>query len=127
MAMNRTHVLLLTAALLATPRVGAEVIDLAWQADGRFGRTVAVPAGRFAELCGELKRGQAVRWAFEAGGALDFNIHHHVGADVRYAERTPQVRSANGELVVESTQDYCWMWSNKSATAVTLRIELATR
>jgi hypothetical protein len=125
--MNGARVVLLTAPLLATPHVGAEVIDLACQADGRFGRTVTVPAGRFTELCGTLKPGRSIRWAFDADGTLDFNIHHHVGSDVRYAERTPQVRSTKSELVVESTQDYCWMWSNKSATAVKLAIELAER
>jgi len=119
----------LLAALLAVsaPALRAEVIDIKWSADGRFQRSLSLAPGGFSELCGALQVGQSVEWQFEAGQALDFNIHYHEGQGVQYPVRVDRVRQQRGQLVVDSTQDYCWMWSNKSAPTALLRVRLRLR
>lgn len=118
------RMLLLAAAGLASTAASAEIIDIAWSAQGRFERRVTVAPGQFAEACGQLSRGAAVAWRFEAGGLLNFNIHYHEGQDVRYPERRDALTGARGELRVPLDQDYCWMWTNKSGRPVTLQFRL---
>ena len=117
--------LLLAGAALAPLGAAAEIIDIAWSAQGRFERRVTVAPGKFVELCGKLARADAVAWRFDASGPLDFNIHYHEGKAVQYPARQEAVAAAQGELRVALDQDYCWMWSNKAAQPAQLRIELA--
>ena len=119
-------VVLLAAGALSLPMLPAraEVVDIVWQADGRFDRTFTIAADKFAELCGAFNPGQAVDWSFDADGALNFNIHYHAGKDVRYPKRLNQTYRSRGKLAVKSPQDYCWMWTNKSATAAQLAVRL---
>jgi len=120
-------------ALIAAVALGcalaarAELVDIAWGADGRFARGLSIAPGKFAELCAGLNPGQSIQWRFEAGQGLDFNIHFHEGKDVRYPARADEVRASQGTLVVDSAQDYCWMWSNKSAASTKLQVELQKR
>lgn len=117
--------LLLAGAAAATPRAAhAEIIDIAWSEQGRFVQEVTVAPGKFAEACGKLQRGDTVAWRFEAGGPLAFNIHYHEGKAVRYPARREAVAAARGELKVALDQDYCWMWTNKTAQPVDLRFTL---
>ena len=105
----------------------AQVIDIAWSDGGEFKRSVSVAPGKFAELCGALKPGQAVQWQFEADRALDFNIHFHEGEAVRYPARTDQAPSLQGTLAVDAACDCCWMWPNKSAAPAALQVRLQRR
>jgi hypothetical protein len=114
-------------ALLPALTAHADVIDIVWQDGGRFERTMSVAPGRFAEFCGALRAGQTVDWSFEAEGALDFNIHFHVGKDVRYPARMEGARKSRGALAVDAPQDYCWMWTNKSAAATRLSVGLVLK
>lgn len=116
---------LLAAAGLAPLAAAAELIDIAWSGQGRFERRVTVAPGQFAEACGRLARAQAVAWRFEASAPLDFNIHYHEGKDVRYPERRDALARASGKLQVALEQDYCWMWTNRTARPVGLAFELA--
>ena len=102
----------------------AEMVDIAWDADGRFERSVAVPSAKFAEFCGKLPAGLKVRWDFEASAPLDFNIHYHVGKDVEFPSKLSAATKARDVLQTRIEQDYCWMWSNKSATTATLKLKL---
>lgn len=123
--MQRTfRVLVLAVTGLVPPAAHAEIIDIAWSDQGRFVQELTVAPGKFAEACGKLQRGEAVAWRFEAGGPLDFNIHFHEGKAVRYPARRNAVAAAQGQLKVALDQDYCWMWSNKSAQPVDLRLTL---
>lgn len=117
--------LFLVGAGLAPAMAHAEIIDIAWSDQGRFERRVSVAPGKFAEACGKLARADAVAWHFEASAPLNFNIHYHEGKDVRYPARQEAIASARGELRAALDQDYCWMWTNKSARPVELRIELS--
>ncbi|MCB2021572.1 MAG: hypothetical protein KDG44_12300 [Burkholderiaceae bacterium] len=116
------------SALIASATLAqSQVIDLEWTAAGAFERQVSVAPGKFAELCGALAKGQSVKWTFEAAGPLDFNIHYHQGKDVIYPAQASGTARSEGTLVVDSAQDYCWMWTNKSAGAVGLKVKLSRR
>lgn len=104
----------------------AEVIDLVWTPAGRVERQLNVAPGKFAELCGALAKGQSVQWSYEASSTLDFSIHYHQGNDVVYRARASASRS-DGTLAVDAAQEYCWMWTNKSAAAVALLVSMQKR
>ena len=110
-------------AAVTTP-AWAEMVDIAWDADGRFERSVTVPNAKFAEFCGKLPAGLKVRWDFEASAPLDFNIHYHVGKDVVFPSKLSAAATAKDVLQTRIEQDYCWMWSNKTASAATLKLKL---
>ena len=112
------------AALAVASTVRADIIDIAWDASGRFERTVTVAPGKFAELCGKLPAGLKVRWDFEANAPLDFNVHYHVGKDVVFPSKMAATRKAKDVLDTQIEQDYCWMWSNKTSAAASLKVEL---
>lgn len=114
----------LSLAILCSTAARADIIDIAWNEQGRFERRVSVAPGKFAEACGKLARADSVAWRFEASGPLNFNIHYHEGKDVRYPERRDALAGASGRLQVALDQDYCWMWTNKSGQAVDLNLLL---
>lgn len=105
----------------------AEVIELHWQDSGRFERSLTIAPGKFAEICGPLEAGQAVQWSFEADVALNFNVHYHVDKDVRYPAKKENVKRLQGDLSVDSRQDYCWMWSNKTTASTKLSVTLTRK
>jgi hypothetical protein len=111
-------------ALLASVGARAELGDIHWEANGSAAREFQVAPGKFAEWCGNLGQGDTVQWRFEASGALDFNVHYHEGKDVRFPAKQDAVAKAEGLLEVALHQDYCWMWTNKSATPVALKVSL---
>lgn len=114
----------LSLAILCSTAARADIIDIAWNEQGRFERRVSVAPGKFAEVCGKLARADSVAWRFDASGPLNFNIHYHEGKDVRYPERRDALAGASGRLQVVLDQDYCWMWTNKSGQAVDLNLLL---
>ena len=104
--------------------VFAEVIEVKLPSGQAVEKRLAVPAGKFAELCSALMRGQTVAWEFQADGATDFNIHYHVDKQVEYPERRERISDATGRLAVGVDQTYCWMWTNRSTTPVVLQVRL---
>jgi len=121
----RAAPLLLGAALLLAGVARAELIEIGWNDAGRFERQLSVAPGKFAEVCGPLKAGQQVDWNYRSDAPLNFNIHYHLGKEVRYPARVERSAQEQGRLAVDSAQDYCWMWSNKSKQAVQLTIGLS--
>lgn len=105
----------------------AEVIELQWQDAGRFERSLTIAPGKFAEICGPLEAGQAVQWSFEADRALNFNVHYHVDKEVRYPAKKESVKRLQGDLSVDSRQDYCWMWTNKTTASTKLSVTLTRK
>lgn len=104
--------------------VKAEVVDIGWASDGRFEQKLRVDPGKFAEVCGRLPAGQAVRWAFESSAALDFNVHYHAGKEVVFPSELVGVAVGKDVLTTKLEQDYCWMWTNKSATPTTVTVTM---
>jgi len=109
----------------AVSLVQAEIVDVKWDAGGRFERRLEIPGGKFVELCEKLAPGAKVRWRFDAPATLNFNVHYHAGKDVRYPARQDGVQRGQGTLDVTSAHDYCWMWTNKGPAAVSLNVQLA--
>ena len=110
--------------LTGVPDARADVVDIQWSGDGRFKYQGAIAAGKFVEVCGKLPSGLNVRWDFEASTSVDFNVHYHEGKDVVYPSQLSAVAAAKGTLNTKIEQDYCWMWSNQSAAAATLTVNL---
>ena len=117
--------LTLALALAAiAPGTRADIVDIAWDADARFERSMSVAPGKFAELCGKLPAGLKVGWRFQASAPLDFNLHYHVGKEVVFPSKLAAVATAKDTLATKIDQDYCWMWSNKSTVPVTVSVSL---
>ncbi len=118
------RVALVLAFAAMAPSTLADIVDIAWNVDGRFERSVSVAPGKFLEVCGKLPAGLKIGWNFEASAPLDFNVHYHVGKEVVFPTKLTAVTTAKDTLATKIDQDYCWMWSNKSGTAVTMRVKL---
>ena len=116
----------LTLVCLAPAAPSAAVVDIAFDAQGRFAHAATIPPGKFVEICGRLPSGARVGWSFEAQEALDFNIHFHVGDKVEFPEKRAGVDRLSGVLETRSPQDYCWMWNSGAQSPVALRVELLT-
>ena len=115
---------LIVALLPGAGPAANHIADITWSADGRFVHKTQVAAGKFVEVCGKLAAGDSVRWSFEAGAPLDFNIHYHVGKEVVFPVKLPQARAGRDTLKVEVPQDYCWMWTNKGTVPAGMTVEL---
>ncbi len=124
MTTSLLRLLAISCAVMAGAPARADVIDIAWSPDGRFEHRAELAPGGFAEVCGRLEKGSAVRWAFEAGGPTDFNIHYHQGKQVVFPAQRRGIAKAAATLKVKLGQDYCWMWTNKGAQALALRLTL---
>ena len=117
----RTTVLLL--ALMLPVAAFADIVDIKW-VDGSFSHKASIAPKKFLEICGKQKKGDGVAWQFKGSAPTDFNIHYHVGKEVSYPENRKDVTSADGTLSAPLDQDFCWMWSNRSAQAVDLEVSL---
>jgi hypothetical protein len=120
----RSSSAVLTALLWPVCAAAANIVDIAWTADSRFVHKTQIAAGKFVEICGKVSAGEAVRWSFNADALLDFNIHYHVGKDVVFPAKRAQVSGGQDVLKASVAQDYCWMWTNKTALPASLAVEL---
>jgi hypothetical protein len=114
---------ILTLAQASTSAL-AEIMDITWDASGRYERSISIAPGRFAEVCGKLPTGLNIGWNFEASAPLDFNVHYHVGKQLVFPSKLVAVAAAQDTLATKIDQDYCWMWSNKSKVHTTLLVKL---
>jgi hypothetical protein len=105
----------------------AELVPVKWDAHGHFVREFRIEPGKFVEACEKLSKGTQVAWRFQSAVPLNFNVHYHVGKDVRFPANQDQVAALDGTLKVELEQDYCWMWTNKSADAAVLQVTFERR
>ena len=117
-------ILFLAALALPAMAAQAEIVEIRWASDGRFEHRATIAPAKFVELCGKLPAALKVRWAFEAGAPLDFNIHYHVGKEVVFPSKLKAVAAAQDTLDTKIEQDYCWMWSNKSVLPSTVTVKL---
>lgn len=97
-------------ALAATSTgLSADIVDIAWDANGRFERSVSVTPAEFAEVCGKLSAGLKLCWSFDVYTPLDFNVHHHVGKDAVFLSKMAPVASMKDMLDMKIDLGYCWM------------------
>ena len=118
-----TRGVVITSILLVSlaPTAHAELVEIGWSSGGTFMQQKQIGTGKFFEVCAKLPAGLKVEWSFEASGPTDFNIHYHVGKEVVYPTKMAQTARAQDTLQVKAEQDYCWMWSNKTAEPVVLK------
>lgn len=123
---SRALVLGLSLAAASPVSSVSPVFPIAWR-DGIFEHRADVAPGKFLEVCAKLDPGDRIRWFFEGGASLDFNIHYHEERELRYPARQDAVSKLDGTLDVTLPQDYCWMWANHNGDAVPLRLLLQRR
>ncbi len=115
-------------AILAVMGLGlpaqAEIVDIRFDAERRFTHRFEVAAGKFAEACGQIPRGSAVQWRFQASAPMNFNIHYHEGKAVTYPEKREGRAQGAGTLQVTVDEAYCWMWTNKTGQSAAVTVEL---
>jgi hypothetical protein len=87
-------------------------------ADDAFRLSIA--PGKFDEHCLKIEAGRTIAYRFEASGPVDFNIHYHRGNDVLYPVKREATRQSASTFRAESTDDYCLMWENPNAVAVSV-------
>ncbi|MEN9543951.1 MAG: hypothetical protein RLZZ598_784 [Pseudomonadota bacterium] len=112
--------MLLSAGALAH----AELVEIAWDAQGQFKHSATLKPGKMLEVCGRLSKDAVVNWRFSAGQPVDFNIHYHQGKQVVFPAKQEGVASADGILKAAVDQDYCWMWTSRSAEPAALELQL---
>ena len=124
--MQKTQIALTGMALVMAQQACAasHIVEIAWSRDGAFAHSASVEPGKFVELCGKLAPGDAIRWEFAASVPVDFNIHYHVGKEAEFPAKQAQVNSGQDTLRVAVREDYCWMWSNKSASRARIDVRL---
>ena len=129
MSLNSVPSLILAAiaTLVFSDLAQAELVPVKWDAHGHFVREFRIEPGKFVEACEKLPRGTQVAWRFQSAVPLNFNVHYHEGKDVHFPAKKDQVAALDGTLKVELEQDYCWMWSNKSAGPAVLQVTLKRR
>lgn len=111
-------------ALVAVHAAHAENVDIQWSDKGHFENHIAIQHGKLVEACAKLVPGDKVKWEFESRDAVDFNIHYHLGHDVKFPAKQDAAQKADGLLEVSSAQDYCWMWSTKTASGMDVEFKL---
>ena len=117
----RLAAFVLTATVM---NVRADVVDIAWDATGRFETLLSVAPGKFAEVCGRLAERQSVAWSFVGDKPMNFNIHYHEGKQVVFPAKQDGASQVEGLLKVSVGQDYCWMWTNKGTSPAKLQLTL---
>ena len=120
---NVMIIVLSTLALSTAPH--AEIIDVKWNAEGKFARTHSIAPGKFVEFCENLPKASVVTWRFKASAPLNFNLHFHQGKAVAFPEKHDGVSELQGTFVAKTTEDYCWMWTNKGDAATDIQLSLA--
>ena len=97
------------AVAAMAPSARAELVNIGWDASGRFETETKVAPGKFAEVCGPLAKGHTVAWSFKADRPMNFNVHDHLGeqvvfpakqdaaADRLVAHRLPDELAARGD------------------------------
>ena len=117
--------LLVVAPLcLAAAVTHAEVVS--WTGSA-YSNSHTVKPKKVLEVCADVAAKQSVAWKFTADSDVDFNVHRHAGAggkQVIYDVEATRVRERSGTLAHAAAHEWCWMWTNVSATDVTVRVEL---
>ncbi len=114
----------LSLAPLGVAMASSHIVDIQWDAHGRFVHKADIQAGKFVEVCGALKPGQKIAWSFQGSAPMNFNIHYHLGKETVFPAKLSAVKDAAQTLNVQAEQMHCWMWSNKSSAVATLDVAL---
>ena len=86
--------------------------------------TVVEPTGA-EEVCLDLRATDQVRYAFDAGSPVDFDVHFHGDGPETYLIQEGHVYDGDGVFLPEGPQRYCFVWKNTSPTAISLTYKLS--
>lgn len=114
---------LLVAILVASCAMTASAAEIRWSSSDTFAHSLTVAPGKSAELCGQIESRLPVEWRY-AADPLSFNIHRHAGSEVIYAVKSFLTKEQQGTLKPNFNFEWCWMWTNESDAAVSLRVDL---
>lgn len=117
--------LVMSAGLGLPNWANASLVDLKWDEQGRFQHRGEIKAGGILEVCGKLSAGLKIDWQYQSAKPLDFNIHFHEGKKVTLPVKYLARDTAAEQFEVKQSQDYCWMWSNKSKEAISVDLSLS--
>jgi hypothetical protein len=107
---------LLLGAALAAPAAGLKSPRLF---------ALDLKPGKVHEECLTVAKGQTVDFEWSTTQPVDFNIHFHRGDEVSYPVKADNAKQKKGRFSPGSREDFCWMWTAKSATRLTGRIDPA--
>ena len=85
--------------------------------------SATIKAGGVHEECVRLAKDESRKWEWSADAALDFNIHYHEASEVFYPLKKDSVLKDKGTFRAKIAQDYCWMWTAKTAAKIEGRID----
>ncbi|MBR7801200.1 hypothetical protein [Undibacterium fentianense] len=126
----------IAASLGLSASANASLVELKWDEQGRFQHRGEIKAGGILEVCGTLMTGAKIDWQYQSTQVVDFNIHYHQGNQViapvklrarKTASSSSIASSASKLFEVDQTNDYCWMWSNKSKQSTKIHLRLSLR
>ena len=113
-----TKIPLILAGLAVSATTGAAPAD-GVTGEKPFAHTVR--PRQIAEECVKLAAGQSFAYSFDASAPLDFNIHFHRGNDVVYPVKFDNAQRRDDRFTAAVAQDYCLMWTNATAEAITVK------
>jgi len=80
--------------------------------------SVEISPGKFHEPCMSLRRGDTLRYQFNADQPLEFNLHYHPGGNVEYPIPVMLMEEGKGTFKPGSDFTYCLMWQNRTTENV---------
>ena len=80
--------------------------------------------GKFAELCFVGTAGQLLHFATQTDDTVEFNVHVHLGDDVRYPISETIEGKHQYQHMLKETGDYCFMWTRLQESRDTSTVTL---
>ena len=77
--------------------------------------------GKVHESCHKLDAGSKLSYTYQASSETLFNVHYHMGKEIKYPVAEQQALKDSGIVYIDTTQTYCLMWTNPQSHTVTLR------
>ncbi len=89
--------------------------------------TITIDPTEIYEKCFSLNNKQLVDYSFKANQAISFNIHYHLGEQIKYPVSERVIASVSSVFNPKSTRFYCFMWENNSKVSTNLDFEYHIR
>jgi hypothetical protein len=84
---------------------------------------IEVRTGKIAEECFTLAAGERIEYQFEATLPLDFDLHTHRGGKIVMPVQIERTREQAGTYTSPQREEYCMMWTNRSAVPAHIKGE----
>lgn len=67
------------------------------------------------EKCVQFAVGEKVEYRFSSKHPVNFNIHYHPREETLYKIKKENIENFSGEFMSDSSEHYCFTWSNHAA------------